>query len=233
MPKEWVQQFCLAIFRYSDAQVLFRPPELSLPLLLSMQTPWTVEFGGVVQLPAQQASFNVTLAGKTNTFDYNNPDSVCGIPEASGTTAVVWSIFSAGLLVTLIGIVMWQRHKASSQGGMFSQWGISTVIIHAHNRLGCMKRAANWLWFFVSDVGWTIYSLVTDAIMIHQVYTSGQVRYAHLLLAILLVPFALRFILIARISIKVSQGKIGSKTLIRQVAAPVVGLLLAPLFFWQ
>lgn len=232
MPKEWVQQFCLAIFRYSDPQVLFRPPELSLPLLLSGQTVLTVEFGDVIQLPAQQASFNVTLAGKTNTFDYNNPDSVCGIPEAGRTTALVWGIFSAGLLVTLVCIVVWQRLKAGSQGGMFSHWGISTVIMHAHNRLGFVKRVVNRLWFLISDVGWTIYSLVTDAITIHQVYTSGQLRYAHGLLAILLVPFAIMFILIARISIKVCRGKTGNKTLICRVAAPMTGLLLAPVLFF-
>lgn len=231
MPKEWVQQFCLAIFRYSEAQVLFRPPELSLPRLPVMPTPMVVEFGDAIQLPAQQASINVTLAGKNHTFDYNNPDSVCGIPEAGRITGMVWGIFSAALLVALVGIVMWQRRKAGSQGCIFSHWGISTVIMHAHNRLGFMKQAANRLWFLVSDVGWTMYSPVTDAITIHQVYSSGQLRYARGLLAILLIPFAIVVILISRVSIKVCQGKVGSGTLIRRAAAAVIGLLLAPVLF--
>ena len=104
MPKEWVEQFCLDIFEYSEAKVLFKPSDISLPQMASLPFPETTSFGPLLQLPAQQASINVTLAGKNHTFDYDNPDSVCGIPEAIRNTALLWGIFSAVLMATLVGI---------------------------------------------------------------------------------------------------------------------------------
>ena len=156
MPTEWVQYFCLAIFRYNNAQVLFRPPEVSLPQLPSMPIPTTVPFGILVELPAQHASINVTLAGKNHTFDYDNPNSVCGIPEAVRVTALLWGIFAAGLLITLGGIIVWQRWEPRPMGALLSQWKISTIIMH--DRLSLVKQVANRVWFLISDISWTIYS---------------------------------------------------------------------------
>ncbi|KAL3133112.1 hypothetical protein ABBQ38_007011 [Trebouxia sp. C0009 RCD-2024] len=227
MPMEWVQQFCLAIFSYSDARVLFKPIDIG-----SIQSLYSVkfDFGPLIQVPAQQASINVTLAGKNYTFDYdNNPSSVCGIPEAVTVTALLWGIFAAGLLITLGGIVVWQRRKPRPTGALLSQWKISTIIMHG--RLSLVKQVANRVWFLVSDIGWTIYSQVTDAVTIHQVFSSGQLRYAYILLSILLIPFAIMFILIARVSIKVCQEQVGSRTLVRQAIAPLIGLLTAPILF--
>ena len=226
MPVEWVQQFCLAIFKYNDARVLFKPIDIGLKQsLYSIQ----FDFGPLIQVPARQASINVTLAGKNYTFDYDNPNSVCGIPEAVRVTALLWGIFAAGLLITLGGIVVWQRRKPRPTGALFSQWKISTIIMH--DRLSIVKQVANRVWFLMSDIVWTIYSQVTDAITIHQVFSSGQLRYAYILLSILLIPFAVMFILVARVSIKVCQGKVGCRTLIRKAIAPLIGLCIAPILF--
>lgn len=226
MPIEWVQQFCLAIFKYSDAWVLFKPIDIG-----SVQSPYPLQFdfGPLIQVPAQQASINVTLASKNYTFDYDNPNSVCGIPEAIRVTALLWGTFTAGLLITLGGVVVWQRRKPKPAGALLSQWKISTVIMH--DRVSLVKQVANRVWFLISDIGWTIYSQVTDAITIHQVFSSGQLRYAYILLSILSIPFAVMFILVARVSIKVCQAKVGSRTLIRQAAAPLIGLWIAPIVF--
>lgn len=234
MPKEWVQQFCLAIFQYSEAKVLLKPSDVSVPQSTYLPFPETVPFGPLIQLPAQRASINVSLAGKSYTFDYDNPNSVCGIPEAVKVTALLWGLFAALLLLTLVAIVLWRTRKPKS-GGCLSHCRFPTILMH--NRVSFVKRVADRMWFFVSDIGWTIYSLVSDAVTIHQVYKSGQVHYGHILLIILLVPFAIMFILIARVSVKLcqglcqSQGEVGSKTLIRQFVAALVGLLLAPILF--
>ena len=129
----------------------------------------------------------------------------------------------AGLLVgTLICICLWQRFE----GGLPWHCRISTVL--AHDRLHCGRQLVHRVWFLVSDVGWLIYPQVAVGITTHQVFSSGKLSYAYLLLAILLVPFAFMFILVARISIKRCQENIGGGTLMRQAAAPVIGLLLAP-----
>ena len=88
------------------------------------------------------------------------------------------------------------------------------------------------VWFLISDVGWFIYSQVAAAITIHQVFSSGRLDYAYSLLAILLIPFAIMFILVARISVKRCQENIGGGTLMRRTAAPVIGLMLAPMLLF-
>ena len=87
------------------------------------------------------------------------------------------------------------------------------------------------MWFLVSDVGWTILDQVTDAITIHQVFSSGQPVYAYILLAILLVPFAITFILVVILSIRRCQGMVAGRSVVRQAAALLIVLLLAPLLF--
>ena len=173
----------------------------------------------------------MTLASKTYSFDYNNPDSVCGITHAARNTALLWGTFAALLLATLICICLWQRRKPKPgpQGGCFSHWKISTVL--SHDKLHCCRQVAMRAWFLVSDVGWTVYSQVTDAITIHQVFSSRQVVYAYILLAILLVPFAIMFILVVRVSNKRCQERAGYRILIRWVVAPLIGLFLSPILF--
>ena len=222
MPNQWVQQFCLAIVKSSDACVLFKPVDVGTFSIRGISLPLT--FGSLIQLPAQHASINLTLANTNYTFDYNNPDSVCSIAHATRNTALLWGIFAALLVATLICICLWQRRKPRPQGALLSR--ISTVL--RHDRLHCGRQLANRVWFLVSDVGWFIYSQVAAAITVHQVFSSGKLSYAYLLLAILLVPFADMFLLVARISIKRCQENIGGGTLMRRAAAPVIGLLLAP-----
>ena len=225
IPRKWIEQFCLAIVRNNTARVLFQP--------LSVMVSGTIEsLGPLIELPAQQASINVTLGGKDSTFDYNNPDSVCGIAHAARNIAVLWAVFAALLTVTLVCICLWQRRKLKPKpAGALSSWGrVSTVLSHAKLPFG--RRVANHLWFLVSDVGWTIYDQVTDAITIHQVFSSGQVVYAYILLAILLVPFAVMFILVVKFSVKRCQDMVTGACLMRRTAASLTGLLLAPILFF-
>ena len=82
MPRKWVEQFCLAVVRNNTARVLFQPLDLR-----AGNT--TFVLGPLIELLAQQATINVTLAGEDYTFDYNNPDSVCGIARAARNVAVL------------------------------------------------------------------------------------------------------------------------------------------------
>ena len=135
MPRQWVQQFCLAIVKSSDARVLFKPIDIATTIFgRSGQS----LLGPLIQLPAQHASINVTLASKSYSFDYNNPDSVCGIAHAARNTALLWGIFAALLVATLICICLWQRRKLRSgpQGALISR--ISTVL--RHDRLHCGRQ---------------------------------------------------------------------------------------------
>ena len=209
MPRQWVQQFCLNIQKSGDARVLFTPIDVTPDFLVNV-TPFTV--GPLIQLPAQHASINVTLASKAYTFDYENPDSVCGIEFAGRNTALLWGVFIAVLVATLTGICLWQRRhpRLGPHGGLFGRF--STVL--KHDRLRCGRQMVNRMWFLASDVGWFLYSQVTAAITVHQVFSSGQLFYAYLLLVILLLPFAFMFILVARVSILRCQEHIGGKTLI-------------------
>ena len=225
IPREWIQQFCLAIVRNNTARLLFEPiiVELTFSVLQLV--------GPRIELPAQQASINVTLAGQDYTFDYNNPDSVCGIAHAARNTALLWGMFAAVLIAVVICICLWQRFKpkAGPQSGWFSRWNVSTVLSHVKLSFG--RRVANRVWFLVSDVGWTIYDQVTDAITIHQVFSSGQLVYAYILLAILLVPFAITFILVVTVSIRRCQSMVAGRSVMRQAVALLIVLLLAPLLF--
>ena len=225
MPKQWVEQFCLAIVEYSDARVLLRPSNIRPPtgsLLSSFAE--TLTFGPLIQLPAQHASINVTLASKTYSFDYNNPDSVCGIAGAARNTALVWGLFFALLVVTLLGINLWLICKPGPQGGLFS-----TILMH--DKLHIARRVVNRIWYFVSDVFWTYYSQVTDAVTIHQVFSSSRPDFAWPLLAILVLPFIIMYILFATFSIKKCQEKVGGGTLMRRAAVFFLGLLLSPILF--
>ena len=220
MPRQWVQQFCLDIQKSGDARVLFKPVD---GRIVNTTGVW----GPLIQLQAQHASINVTLAHKTYSFDYNNPSSVCGIPHAVRNTGLLWGMFAALLFTTVPGVYFWQRQKLKpgpQKGWFSSHWKISTVL--NHNKLQCSRQVANRVWFFISDVGWTIYSQVTDALTIHQVFSSRQVMYAYILLAILLLPFAVMFILVVRVSIKRCQLNTGSV-----VVAALIGLLLSPMLF--
>ena len=222
MLREWIKQFCLAIVKKRTARVLFEPIDASVPAM-----------GPLIELPAQHASINVTLAGTTYSFDYDNPNSVCGIAHAARNIALLWGIFAALLLAAVMCICLCQRCSKpmlGQQGSCFRHWTISTVL--GHDKLSCGRQVAQRGWFLVSDVGWTVYDQVNDAITIHQVFSSGHSFYAYSLLAILLVPYAIMFILVVRVSVTRCQEKVGCNTLMRHAAAAVIGLLLAPVLFF-
>lgn len=180
------------------------------------------------RLLAQQARFNVTLASQGYSFDCNHPNSVCGIAHAARNTALLWGCFAERVVATLICVWLWRRHRPGLRVGFFSQWRISTILKHKRRRVG--RQLADCVWFLVSDVAWTIYlySQVTDAITCHQVISARQLVYAYILFAILLVPFAVTFILVVRHSTKRCQEKFGSKTTVHRAAAPLIELLPAP-----
>lgn len=225
MPRKWIEQFCLEIERSGTPRVLAKPIDISLPDFSPQRV------SRLIQVPAQHASINVTLASKEYTFDYNRPDSVCGIPYAARNTALLWGCFTGLLLGTLICICLFQRRKPKfgPQGHFFSHWRVSIVL--RHERLHAGRQVANRVWFLVSDIAWTTYSQVTDAITIHQVFSSRHMTYAYILLAILLVPFAVMFILIVKVSIERCQEKAGCGKQMRW-AAPLIGVLLAPILFF-
>ena len=143
IPKQWVEQFCLATVKYTEARVLFRPADA---VFFSGNAPW--QLGPTIALPARHPSINVTLASNTHSFDYNNPDSVCGIPHAARNTGLLWGIFAVLLIAMLMGICLWQRRRPNPgpQSGWFNNWKISTVL--SHNTVHFGRRVATMCGFF-------------------------------------------------------------------------------------
>lgn len=225
MPRPWINQSCLAIIRSGAACVLFQPVDVNVPVAGTS----AVTAGPLIQMLAQQARINVTLASQGYSFDYTNPNSVCGIAHAARNTALLWGCFTALVVAALMCVWLWQRHRPGPQGGLFSHWRLSTVLRHERLRVG--RQLADRVCFLVSDVACTTYSQVTDAITIHQVISSRQLVYAYLLLAILLVPFAVMFILVVRLSSKRCQKKIGSKMSVHRAAAPLIWAVVSSNLF--
>ena len=231
MPRPWVQQFCLAVNKSAQARTLFRPILLG---NLRDDEADILSAGPLIELPAQNASIMVTLGGKAYIFDYGNPASICSIPNAVRNVALVWGLFVAVILTAIVGCVLWHRRQATSKEGVLSklkQRGVDrlstlTSFVSAEKRL-LMLGLAHRAWYLAVDVTWNLYSQITDAVTIHQVFGSGQLFYAYALLVILLLPFAFMLLLVARISVISFQDRIGGKTWRRAVAI-VVGLIVSP-----
>lgn len=100
-----------------------------------------------------------------------------------------------------VGVTFWLRRQVTSL--MTEKLTIPAYAASAlnHKNARVPKRIAVVVWFCLTDVVWTLYSQVTDAITIHQVFGSGEKVYAYLLLAVLLLPFLCIFLLVAIISI--------------------------------
>ena len=213
MPQQWVQQFCLASIRSSRPRVLFQP--INITWGLDKQT--SVIVGPLLELPGHRASINVSLSGTEYTFDYTSPASICSIPNAARNVGVVWGVFAAVLLISAVCISVWKRH---AKHGMAVKL-VSAMKVLNHRKLHIPKQVADKLWFVVSDIAYSIYSVVTDAITLHQVFASGQLRYAYLLLAVLLLPSAVVYILSSELVCKLVRIK------------PLVGLGLHKLLSFQ
>jgi len=242
VPSQWVQQFCLAVTQESNEQVLFQPSQLDLVFDLgriahaSREEHALVLVGSPVTLMAQHASINLTLNGKLISFSYQDPHSICSVPNAVRNTALLWGIFFALLLATIIGVQVWLHRKdrlARPRG-----FTVLTSMLH-NQKIQFSKRMATSIWVFLSDVVWFIYSQVTDIITIHQVFGSGHKGYAFTLLAILLLPYVLIFLLVVRVCVKYTQSKVHDarrgggtcRVWVHRCIAAVVGFVLSPFLF--
>ncbi|KAL3145840.1 hypothetical protein ABBQ38_015212 [Trebouxia sp. C0009 RCD-2024] len=238
MPQPWVQQFCLAIVRNSSTQVLFSPTTIIIPSPGPGQD-ISLALGSPITLAAQHASINVTLSGDVYTFDYQSPGSLCSIPHAQRNAAIFWGIFGAIFVAATVGVTFWLRRQVTSP--MNKKLTILAYASSAmnHRKARVPKRIAALVWFCLTDVVWTLYSQVTDAITIHQVFGSGQLLYAYLLLAILLLPFLCVFFLVAIISVRhchssvcgQQHASIPLNRIVHNLAAVVAGAVFAPVLF--
>ena len=234
MPRPWVQQFCSATVRSSETRVLFEPLQVQPLWQSSHLVPVdSVALGALLELPAQHASINVSLGHKMYSFDYNSPASICSIPHAARNVGLLWGIFAAVLLLTLVCIKIWQRRQQGSVAvGVWSKpTVVTTSFMQKMPHTQILKVIAERIWFVASDVLWSIYSQVTDAVTIHQVFQSGQLVYAYVLMAILLLPFVFMFLLVVRMSVMVCSDRMVSKTWLQRVLAYLIGLLLSPMLF--
>ena len=222
VPRQWVQQFCLSIVRSTAAQFLSQP----IPVTVGIAN-ISMLIGPDIQLPAQHASINVTLGDKFYSFDYNNPGSICGIPDAARNAGLLWGIFAALLVAELVCVQLWLRRKKRSDSSSISRLHKFRLCVN-HSKLHVPKQVANRLWFFLFDVVYFIYSQVTDIITVHQIFGSGELRYAYLLVAVLIFPYAFMLLPVARITIKLFQDHMTRKTRARMAMAYVAGVLLCP-----
>lgn len=222
VPQQWVQQFCLSIVRSTAAQVLSRP----LPVIVGIVNV-SILVGPDIQLTAQHASINVTLGKHFYSFDYNSPGSICGIPNAARNVGLLWGIFAALLVAVIFCVQLLLRRKKRSVSSSTSRWNKLRVCM-SHSKLQVPKQVANRLWFFFFDVVFFIYSQVTDIVTIHQVFGSGQLRYAYLLVAVLIFPYVFMLLPVARVTIKLCEDHMTRETQAHVAMAYVAGLLLCP-----
>ena len=241
MPSQWVQQFCLATFsssQVSNPRLLFKP----VLIILSGQLDAVATFqkqpaGPTIELPAKQASINVTLDGKAYSFDYNNPASICSIPDAVRNVALVWGIFAVLMLALVAGVIVWSRRRSRHSIGALSKFQKKVLdklsVVTTHVSPG-HRSIITWLaeraWYLAFDVVWNIYSQVSDAITIHQVFGSGQLSYAYALLAILLLPYGFMYLLVVRTSVICCQSKIGNQAW-HHASACLIGVVVSPVVF--
>ena len=234
IPTSWVQQFCLATVRSSDTRVLFEPLQVAATFQTSHPVPVdSLALGSLLALPAQHASINVSLGHKMYSFDYGSPASICSIPHANRNVGLLWGIFAAVLLLSLVSIKLWhkRKHASRSDGALSKLSGVKSIFMHTIPHVQVVTRLVEMLCFFAVDVLWSIYSQVTDALTIHQVFQSGQLTYAYILLAILLLPFAFMFLFVVRASVKVCLGRMVCDTTLQKTLAVFMGLMASPFVF--
>ena len=252
MPLQWVKQLCLAVVQNTSEQLLlFDPPPvegITYPLGEvhgdELQQQFTFPTGAPIILVAEHASINVSVGGKLYSFSFNSPDSICGIPNAARNLALLWGVFAAMLLGVLAVVKLWLKRKSSftSSGKLATLSALYLPMLYAcfnQKRLHLPKRLAEMLYYLLLDVVYFIYSQVTDAITIHQVYSSGQLKYFYALLAILVLQYVLVYMLIIRVSISTSIKQLQACTPQKKVQAWVhtmlaslKGVLLSPVLFF-
>ena len=232
MPRQWVQQFCVAVVRNVSDEELFEPPSLvtadqaKVFSILPQAKP-------SIPLAVQHASVNVTLHNKLYSFTYSDPDSLCSIPNAVRNTAIVWGIFAALLLATIITGRIWLRHERNFTL-LSLRKGVTTCL--GTKKVRIPKHVVEAIYSFLYDGVYFVYSQVTDVIAIHQVFSSGPLKYAYLLLAVLLVQYLCMYLLIVWRCIKLCQAKIQIDRLqacswLQQFVVIGVGLFPSPIAF--
>lgn len=231
MLQQWVLQFCLATVQNSSTQMLFTPTTAQIFLYSGAYGTiyFPVSFGDPIAVTAQHASIDVTLNGKSYSFDYNNPELLCSIAHAARNAGILWGVFGAMLACTIIGSKVYLLRKLKDpSAGKLTMIRAAAASALDHKKVHMPRRIAIKMWLFASDIVCFLYSQVTDGITIHQVFSSGQMKYAYLLLAILLLPFACIFLLVARVSVKHclsrvdhSQSQSGSRSMGHQAGSPV------------
>ena len=241
IPREWVQQFCLSVTSNSSMLVLFEPVHEYITLFQDnklLELYFDMIYGDRIAIIAEHASINVTLNGKLYAFDYDSPDSMCGIPHAIRNAALLWGIFTALLLCLIISLRVYLKRS-----GVLTSAGAFTVlrVVHSfteHKHVQRYKPMVAKCVFFFSDILWYIYSQVTDAISIHQVFSSKQPHYGFLLLALLLLPFLVMFLIVARAYTKQRLSKVyvgierhRFKSALWQAFAVLAGVAISPVLF--
>ena len=188
-----MEQFRLAIVGKSSAQVLFRPILGVINITFTMGPDKPVTLGSPMTLAAQHASINVKLVGM-NTCLNTRAQEIYVASLTRRNAAVFWAVFGTTLVGATVSVTFWLRRQVASP--MTKKLAIPAYASSAlnHKNARVTKRIVVIVWFCLTDVVWTMYSQVTDAITIHQVFGSGQLLYAYLLLAVLLLPFLCIFL---------------------------------------
>lgn len=242
MPQQWVQQFCLSATNNSSRFLLFDPLEEIITVFTDskshFRSAFIVTYGDRIAITAEHASINVTLNGKLYAFDYNSPDSMCGIPHAIRNAALLWGIFTALLLCLIISLrVYLKRSGALTSAGAFTVLRVVRSFTEQKHVQRYKPMVAKCVFFF-SDILWYIYSQVTDAITIHQVFSSKQPHYGFLLLALLLLPFLVMFLIVAWAYTKQRLSKVyvgierhRFKSALWQAFAVLAGVAICPVLF--
>ena len=244
MPRQWVEQFCLAVVTQSSERVLFTPAPFRFRVTLGLASRQRhyvdvlVQTGCPIVLMAQHSSINVTLDGRSSSFSYHDPDSLCSVPNAVRNTAILWGLFAAVMLGAIIGHGIWVKKAPATPGWVRKISVLASSSSLDHKKVKLSKRVATVAYIFLSDVMWFLYSQITDALAISQLFSLHQLKYAYILLAILLLPFLGMLLLVARVAVQqalvllsVNAQHSRSYIFVRKAAAFLGGAIVSP-FIW-
>ena len=96
--------------------------------------------------------------------------TLCSIPNAGRNAGLLWGSL---LLVVAVCVCLWTKQKQNLTTGVMAKLG-SFKKLFDHRKLHVSKEVADKLWFVASDVAYTIYSVVTDAITYTKCFNQGS-----------------------------------------------------------
>ena len=226
IPWRWIEQFCLTVYKGSEARVLFQPPVVS----LSSADHLPLTFGTLIVLPVQHALINVTLESQMYSFTYQNTGSVCGIPHAVRNVILLWGLFVAVLLAAIVGVCMHLRSKSRSAQSTPGKRipGVRAFLIAKGTK---SFRVLSVMWFIASDVAYFLYSQVSDIVVVCQVLALGHSKYGYIMLGLLLLQYLVIFIVVACASIKGQIASSAGRAWPRKVMGCFMGWVRAPVVF--